>query len=727
MKFKRTLFAAFGLFIVASPSACFARDDIVVADFEGPTYGDWVVTGTAFGNGPTPGSLGGQMAVTGFMGKGLVNSYKGGDEATGTLSSLPFTIERKYLNFLIGGGKNAGQLALRLLVDGKVVRSATGPNDRPGGSEKLDWSSWDVSEYAGKKAAVTIVDEATGGWGHISVDNITQSDTMKATLPGEREITVTEPLLLLPIKNGGAKRVVTVSVGGKELRHFDIELADGIPDWWATLDLNLWKGQKITVKTNALPSDSQALAQITQGQTLPDTATLYKEPLRGQFHFSSKVGWLNDPNGMVYSQGEYHLFYQHNPYGWAWGNMHWGHAVSPDMVHWTELPVAIYPHAPGDDVFSGSAVVDKGNTAGWKKGANDVLVAAFTSTGRGECIAYSNDKGRTWTEYEGNPVVKHKVDGRDPRLLWHEPTHQWVMVVWDVDNSQPIPDDRGGINFYTSPDLKTWTYQSHVGGYFECPDLFELPTEDGQKKWVLTAASTDYRIGTFDGKKFVPETPRLVGQQGRDYYAAQTFSNSPDGRRVQIAWFRTETPGMPFNQSMSLPSELKIKNMAEGPRLTWTPVTELQSLRTQTHSLGALSLSEGNPNPLAALSGELVEIRADFEPRTANEVTFNVRGVPVVYNATRGELRVGTERASAPLQNGKQQLTIYLDRTGIEVYASDGSAFVPLPVNVKVDEHTLAVSAKGGTAKFSRLDVYELSSSWNTGTRQNPTGDFTSR
>jgi fructan beta-fructosidase len=702
------------LILFTSPCAgtCFAAEDLLIADFEGSNYAGWKAEGTAFGTGPAKGSFPDQMKVDGFMGRGLVNSYLGGDGSVGKLISPPFTIERNFISFMIGGGQNDGQLGIRLRVDGKVVRLATGPNDRPGGSENLDWASWNVSEFKNKLAILEIFDEATGGWGHISVDNIMQSDTAKTAVPKERVITAMEPMLLLPIKNGGPKRVVKILVGGKELRHFDIELADSEPDWWAPLDLSLWKGEKVTIVTNALPFGSKALEQIKQAKELPDSVGLYKEALRGQLRFSSRVGWLNDPNGMVYSQGLYHLFYQHNPYGWAWGNMHWGHATSPDMVHWTEWPIAMYPQSAGDMVYSGSAVVDKNNTSGWNKGPNDLLVAAFTSTGRGECIRYSTNKGLTWTEYENNPVVKHKGEGRDPRLIWHEPSKQWVMTVWSQDDSIQVPSERGGIDFYTSKDLKKWTFQSRSGGWFECADLFELPLENGQKKWVLTAASSEYRIGTFDGKTFVPETPKLPGMQGRDYYAAQTFSHKPKGRTVQIGWFRTETPEMSFNQAMSLPSVLNLKTTPEGPRLTWTPAPELQSLRTQTHVLGAQNVAETDPNPLAGLSGELFEIDAEFEPGTANEVRFDVRGVPIVYNTQKSEISIGGFRAHAPLQGGKQRLALFVDRTGIDVFASDGLAFLPFNVNLKLDNRALSLAVTGGTAKFRRLDVYDLKSSW---------------
>ena len=193
------------------------------------------------------------------------------------------------------------------------------------------------------------------------------------------------------------------------------------------------------------------------------------------------------------------------------------------------------------------------NTSGMKRGENDLLAAAFTSTGRGECIVFSRDRGRTWTEFAGNPG--REASGRDPRLLWHEPTKRWVMAVYDES------DGKRWIAFYTSPDLKAWTFRSRIEGFFECPDLFELPVDGdaGPRKWVLTAASSEYMVGTFDGTTFRPETPKLPGHRGRGFYAAQTFSHDPRGRVVQIGWLQTATPGMPFNQGMSLPLKLSLR------------------------------------------------------------------------------------------------------------------------------------------------------------------------
>ena len=388
--------------------AILAGDDVLLADFEGKDYGAWTATGTAFGTGPARGALPNQMPVGGFAGKGLVNSYLGGDAATGTLSSPPFTIQRKFLNFLIGGGRHPGETGINLLIDGKVVRSSTGRD-----SEMLDADGWDVAEFAGKTATLEIVDRATGGWGHINLDQVVQSDVKAG--PRSRELTISSRYLQLPVRTGQPKKVMKLIVDDAVVREFDIELAERDPQFWAVVDVAQWKGKLLRMEAS-----SAALDQVEQ----VDVPKSGDETQRPAFHFTSRRGWLNDPNGLVYAQGEWHLYYQHNPYGWAWGNMHWGHAVSKDLLHWEELPIAIYPRKYGDWAFSGSAVVDKDNTSGWKTGTDDLLVGAYTSTGRGECIVYSNDRGRTWTEHAGNPVVKHA--GRDPRLLWHAASRQWV-------------------------------------------------------------------------------------------------------------------------------------------------------------------------------------------------------------------------------------------------------------------------------------------------------------
>jgi fructan beta-fructosidase len=694
--------SALCVFAVAFPAHA-DEPDIVFADFEGATYGDWVTTGTAFGSGPAKGTLPNQMPVTGFKGKGLVNSYLGGDKSTGTLTSPEFTVQRKHIKFLIGGGGFAGKTCMNLVVDDKVARTATGPNLDAGGSEELHAESWDVSELIGKKAKIVIVDDATDGWGHINVDDIVFSNTpVKKPV---REIVAAKKYLQFPVKNKGPMRHVKVFDGKNIVAEFTIELADAAPDWWAPLDVSKLRDKTLRIETSNLPEGSKALDAIAAVDRVTGSDTLYKEKLRPQLHFSPSRGWTNDPNGMVYSDGEWHLYFQHNPYGVDWGNMHWGHAVSKDLVHWEELPIALAPHKFGDWAFSGSAVVDRDNTSGWKTGDNALLVGAYTSTGRGECIIYSNDRGRTWKEFDGNPVVKHA--GRDPRLLWHTPSKRWVMAVYDET------DRKRWIAFYTSPDLKTWTYKSRIEGFYECPDLFELPVDGDAKKskWVLTAASSDYMVGTFDGATFTPETKMLPGNKGRGFYAAQTFANAPDGRVIQIGWLQAPSPGMSFNQAMSLPLELGLKSTADGPRLTHTPVKELKALWQRTHSIQRTEL-KANEEALKVTAGKLLQVQTTLVPSETARFALTVRGVALAYDAKTQELRIGEHKVNVPLRDGKLSLRVFADRTAFEIFIGDGLIYVPLPMIPKSEHTTVTLVVAAGKVQVDELQVDELTSIW---------------
>ena len=697
--------------------------DIVFADFEGTSYAPWKVEGTAFGPGPAAGTLPGQIAVTGFRGKRLVNSYHGGDGARGRLVSPTFTIRRDFIAFLIGGGGYDGQTCINLIVEGKVVRTATGPNVSPGGSEALAPCGWDVREMKGKTAHLEIIDAATGGWGHINVDDITFTDTQPPLAEGKRfdvsrTLTVNGPWLNLPIQNGAPKRQVTLrGADGAVFETFEAPLADAAPDWWAYVDISAHRGKAVTVTVDVLPEHSRALEAVTNTDDLPGHETLYREPLRPQFHFSAKRGWLNDPNGLAYFNGEYHLFFQHCPFFWdGKGPKYWGQAVSRDLVHWREVGEPLVPDALGA-MWSGSGVVDTHNTSGFGTDGKPPLVLMYTAAGNPftQCLAYSTD-GRRFTKYQGNPVLGNITAGnRDPRVFWHEPTKRWVQALYVEE------DRKHTVHIFTSPNLRDWTRTCVVPGQagsnylYECPDLFPLPLDGdtGRTKWVLTGADSQYTVGTFDGTTFTPETPVLPGHRGRGFYAAQTFNEDPKGRRVQIGWWQTKTHGMPFNQSMSLPLELGLLSTADGPRMTWTPVPELESLRARAHHQGPATLSGSDgPDPLAGIRAELVEIRAEFAPGDADEVRLSVRGVPVVYDARKQEVIVNGHRAPAPLRDGKQRLTIYVDRTGLEVFASDGLTFVPMPINLKPEDTGLSLSAAGGPVALTRLDVYELKSAW---------------
>ena len=694
-----------------SPLAPAAGADVVFADFEGADYGAWSVTGAAFGDAPAHGTLPGQMHVEGFEGQGLVNSFRNGDASTGRLTSPEFRIERTAIRFLIGGGGHAGKTCLDLLVDGSVVRSAVGPNTQPGGSERLEAQGWDVSEFMGRSARLEIVDQASGGWGHINVDQIVFSD---AKPPGKRvqptrALTLDQAYLLFPVRTGARKHRVALLVDGVVVRDFEIELADD-PEWFAHLDVRAWAGQRATVRVDWLPDDARALESIATSATIWHADEVYREPQRAQLHFSPRRGWTNDPNGLVFAEGEYHLYFQHNPYGWGWGNMHWGHARSRDLVHWLEQPIALYPPVHDDMAFSGSAVVDQANSSGWRQGREELLVAAFTSTGRGECIAYSNDRGRTWTEFAGNPVVQHS--GRDPRLLWHEPTKRWVMCVYDE------LEGKRWIAFHSSPDLKSWSFESRIEGFYECPDLFALPLDGDPEHelWVLTAASSEYRVGHFDGHAFTPSSPMLTGQRGRGFYAAQTFSDEPRGRRVQLGWLQTATPGAAFNQAMSLPLELSLHTTADGPRLAWAPVDELEGLRAKSVHPAAFALESGAAEAveraLDGLSSDLLEVRASITLGSARCAGLRVRGVDVSYDPQSHELAVGDVHAPVALSGGVLSLVVYADRTCLEVFADGGLVYMPVNIAPKPEERSIQAFARGGSATFAALEAHELRSIW---------------
>jgi fructan beta-fructosidase len=731
------------LVLVALLAPAADRSDILIADFEGDTYGDgWKTTGTAFGKGPAKGTLPNQMPVSGFLGKGLVNSFLGGDTATGTLTSPAFKVERRYINFLVGGGKHSGKTCVNLLVGGKVVRTATGPNDRPGGSERLDWHTWDVAEFEGKSATIEIVDSATGGWGHINVDHIVQSDARKQAEPARREFAVEQRYLHLPVKTGAPMRRMRFVVGGETVREFDIELAaDEKPDFWAFADVSAFRGKRLTVET-MLPGGSKGLDTLKLAADVPDAEKLYREKHRPLFHFTSRFGWLNDPNGLVFipdpltfsnwdgSQGEWHLFYQHNPFGVNWGNMHWGHAVSGDLVRWKELGIGLYPRKYGDWAFSGSAVVDKANTSGWGTKEKPPLVLAYTSTGRGECIAYSTDKGRTWTEYDKNPVVRHS--GRDPKLVWYEKGKHWVMAVYDEF------EGKKWIAFHTSPDLKTWTFASRIEGFYECPDLFEMTWGDTQKwgsSWVLYGADGKYLTGTFDGKVFTPDSKEKKQLWYGRFYAAQTFENVPpylycgpwgpggassQPRRVQVGWAQGVTfPGMQFNQQMTVPVNLQLIQDGEVLRLAAGPALELEVLREEepafevdpdakTRVAGRTTLGEN----LDAFDAELV-----IDLKKAAGFTLDLRSTKLVYDAAKGTLTCKDVTAPVKTKDGRLRLRILVDRGSVEVFTGvDFDRVSPIAMSVAAipDEKNrkLELIPVGGEIGLPWATVYRMKSGW---------------
>ena len=374
----------------------------------------------------------------------------------------------------------------------------------------------------------------------------------------------------------------------------------------------------------------------------------YNQKYRPQFHFTSKRNWINDPNGMVYYDGVYHLFFQHNPGGLHWANMHWGHAVSKDMIHWKQRRHALRPYA-GGAIWSGSAAVDWKNTTGFGKPGKDapkpiVLCYSHARHPFTQHIAYSIDRGRTWALHKGNPVVGNQgvsTGERDPKILWHEPTKKWVMV---------LCLRKGLGRIFTSGDLKKWDVASDITGrwFKDCPDLFELPVDGDEKKtkWVLYDASFTYSVGMFDGRTFkIEETPGR-GDVGRNFSAAQTFSDAPDPRRIQIGWMRGSdfaAKRMPFNQQMSFPCVLSLRTTKDGIRLFRWPVKEIESLYKKKHEVKKTRLKPGR-NPLKDIKAELIDLYADITMGSAKKITFNLRGSTVTYDGhtvVSGTLRKG--------------------------------------------------------------------------------------
>ena len=541
----------------------------------------------------------------------------------------------------------------------------------------------------------------------------------------ERELRIEKRYLNFPVKQGASGRLIKFFINDKVVREFEVALGSDRPDFWVFLEVSEFKGKTATLR---IDKESKAFDSIYQSNTYPGEDKVYKEKLRPQFHFSSKRGWNNDTNGMVYYDGEYHMFYQHNPFGWPWGNMTWGHAVSTDMIYWTELGDAIHPDELGT-IFSGGAIVDHKNTSGFQTGDEKPIVCFYTSAGGTnpwskdqpftQSIAYSNDRGRAFTKYEGNPIIGHIRGGnRDPKVIWHEPTGKWVMVLY-VEEEE--------MDFFTSTDLKNWTKTSRLKSFHECPELFELPVDgdENNKKWVLYGAAADYFIGSFDGKEFKPETKSIKFNHGNAFYASQTFSDIPqeDGRRIMMGWGQVPMPEMPWNQMISFPLVLSLRTTDEGIRMFAEPIKEVEKIHKKKH-LFSDKIIDGTKT-LPGINGELFHIKAEFEVGDARSFGLIIREYNITYNAkesfivcTGPESDIGPEKFSephnAPLKpvDGKIIFEILVDRTMVEVFPNNGRYYFPMGSYLVDRDPAIKVFSKKGKTKLTNLEVYELNSIW---------------
>lgn len=446
----------------------------------------------------------------------------------------------------------------------------------------------------------------------------------------------------------------------------------------------------------------------------PYPATDYREPYRGQFHFTAQAGWMNDVNGVWYYDGVYHLSYQaypHSPQGVERGvwptQRHWGHATSTDMIHWVHQPIMLEPdvNVPGD-CWSGSVVVDTANTSGLKTGANPVLVALYTATSKGTCLAYSNDLGKTWQAYSANPLNMGGTSyaTRDPHVFWYAPNKKWVSVIYT---------EKVGMEFYTSSDLKNWTKTSTFAWGHECPDIYELPVDGkkGRMKWVLQDASGKYHIGSFDGASFAPDPGGPYKMDvGPNFYAAQTFYRGtfPGKRVVQMGWLNGGVDTSPWSQSATFPVELRLKTGLDGVRLTRTPIAEIKMIYGASRKWRRQMLEPGD-NILAGTTGKCFDLSAEFDlaNATAKQITFQLPGKSVTYDVAARQL---LGQPLLPLNN-RMKIRMLVDWNQLEVFADDGRFSWTESVAFTPADTSLALTVDGGV-KLLSMEFHELKRIW---------------
>ncbi|MFT3749517.1 MAG: GH32 C-terminal domain-containing protein [Agriterribacter sp.] len=471
---------------------------------------------------------------------------------------------------------------------------------------------------------------------------------------------------------------------------------------------------------------------------LPD---YYHEKYRPQFHFTAKKNWLNDPNGLLYYDGTYHLFFQYMPPHRHGAYKDWGHATSKDLVHWTQNEKHITPHKVWGGCWSGSAVVDVNNVSGFQSGKEKPVIAFITNGGSPndgfgpkctQCIAYSTDGGNTFTYYDQNPVIKN-INGanRDPKVVWDEDSKKWIMSLY-MDKGYEF-------GLFSSSDLRDWEQLSTLSAdrIAECPGFepFALDGNKSNKKWVFSGANGNYVIGSFNGKTFVPETGTIVGDYGNNFYAPQTWSDVPGNRHIQIAWMPTNRyPGMPFEQQMNFPTELELKTTPEGIKLLRMPVAEIKNLYDAEYKWQKAVIRQGD-NPLKDLKGDLYDISLDIDLKKSASVELGIRGVTIQYNVAQKMLRCGGPavqsgfppdawkaylkkninqfnnmgEANLPAVNGKIKLRVLVDRTTVEVFGNNGqvvmsSCFMP-------DESKLYTLTSEGETSVN-AEIHSLKPAW---------------
>ena len=564
--------------------------------------------------------------------------------------------------------------------------------------------------------------------------------------------------LLLPVEEGVDDAKVDVLLDGKPETTIYVRLARNKVDYYVPFDLSRYKDSDILL--NVVTAQGRSSVREAKEDAcwktirLSDTFdTTNTEKYRPAFHHTPLYGWMNDPNGMFYKDGVWHLYYQYNPYGSKWQNMTWAHSTSTDLVNWEHHPNAIEPNGLGS-VFSGSCIVDKNNTAGFGK---DEIIALYTSAGinQMQSLAHSSDNGQTFEIYPGNPVITLESEARDPNMFWNEETKEWnLLLAHALDHEMLI---------FTSPDLKNWTEQSRFGkglgaqdGVWECPDLFQLPVNGtDEKKWVLICnlnpggvfggSATQYFVGDFDGKTFTVDTPAsgTVPTKwmdfGKDHYATVSWSDAPDDRRVVIGWmsnwqYAAEVPTKQFRSANTLPRDISLFRGDDGEYYISTiPSPEVNALRdkkvtaVKSKSIGKNPLKYPLPTAndgiceidltVTATKNTPVSITLSNAKGEHCDMVFNPADYTFSFDRTESGLTDFSQdfpaKVSAPtLRNSNSQsIRIFVDRSSIEVFDTDGNFVMTNLVFPTEAYSTVSLAADGGKATLNSMEIYSLNPS----------------
>lgn len=563
--------------------------------------------------------------------------------------------------------------------------------------------------------------------------------------------------LLLPVQESTDDARINVLVDGNVAETIYVRLAKSKTDYTVPFDLTPYKGHDVMLDV-VIPQSRGSVREAKddacwRGIVLADTFdTANREKYRPAFHHTPRYGWMNDPNGMFYKDGRWHLYYQYNPYGSKWQNMTWGHSVSDDLVNWEHLPEAIRPNGLGS-VFSGSCAVDHDNTAGF---GSDAVIALYTSAGTSQMqsLASSTDDGLTFNIYPYNPVLTLESEARDPKVFWNDSTKEWNMILAHALDHEML--------IFTSPDMKSWTLQSSFGkglgaqgGVWECPDLFELPVAGtDEKKWVLLCninpdgpfggSGTQYFVGDFDGKTFKADTDAAGNvstkwlDYGKDHYATVTWSDAPDGRRVALGWmsnwqYAADVPTMQFRSANTLPREMGLFRAPDGEvYASSAPSPELEALRgklaakVKKTTVGRKARSFALPSENGGICEILMDIEAS-KAKTVNIVFSNSQGEKVVMQYDPAAATLSFDRTQSGITDfsegfpavtvtptheasGRIALRIFVDRSSMEVFGNDGEFVMTNLVFPRTPYTALSVSAEGGNAKVENLRIYSLKS-----------------